>query len=249
MGSFTSCRVSFVPEPTVEVLACPHCDRLFRTTPSVLGKKIRCRGCRKVFHVPKDTSSVPVGPVLVAAAGAHDQQAPPLALECVVNGCDARRCPDCGRTFTMKPAFAGKVIRCRGCKTFFRVAATENPAAATVAAGTASDQAAWQHPLGRAVEPAPPPVPPEPPAPPIFEDIGDVLDELVPGETVASVVRPRLIQGLPQSSARPVAMLSAILLGGFLALPATQLILWRVFHKDPLGIARLLPESLRWLAP
>lgn len=192
---------------------------------------------------------MPVGPALVGAAGSRDQQAPPLALECVVNGRDARRCPDCGRTFTMKPAFVGKVIRCRGCRTSFRVAQTEHPVSEPVAVGTASDQAAWQHPLGPSSKPAPSPLPPDPPAPPIFEDIGDVLDEPVLGEKVASVVRPRQIQGLPQRSGSSLALISAILLGGFLALPATQLILWRVFNKDPLGVARMLPESLRWLVP
>ena len=31
--------------------------------------------------------------------------------------------------------------------------------------------------------------------------------------------------------------------------PATLLILWWVFGKDPLHIAPMLPEAVRWLAP
>jgi len=106
----------------LEVLACPHCLRLFHATPAALGKKIRCRGCRQIFHVPRDTSSVPLGAAVHAAANGDE---PRVAIACVKNGRDTRRCPQCAREFLMKPAFVGKTIRCRGCKASFRVAATE----------------------------------------------------------------------------------------------------------------------------
>jgi hypothetical protein len=160
------------PAPSVsaqgpDVLACPHCDRMFRETPEVLGKKIRCRGCRQIFHVPKDTGSIPVE----APASAEGERctAPPVAATCVVDGQDARSCPECGRVFLMKPAFAGKKIRCRVCKALFRVIASGAPSDAPVHAEEAQPSASSYT---------------------IFEDIGDLLEELRPGERVECVVRP-----------------------------------------------------------
>lgn len=168
-----------------EVLACPHCDRIFHAFASVLGKKIRCRDCRQIFYVPKDTSSVPLAP---PASGKGDHAAAvPIAEPCVFEGQDARSCPECGRAFFMKPAFVGKKIRCRGCKALFRVAAADGPNQGTVIPAAAL-----------------PPVP----IPAIVEDIGDVLDELRPGESVAYVVRPRRaavrrLSGLSDRSPNP----------------------------------------------
>jgi uncharacterized protein YbaR (Trm112 family) len=105
----------------VDILACPHCNRSFVETPAVRGKTIRCRGCREVFHTPQDTTTVRPGP---ASPNAVDTGFPLLAVACFVDGCDARRCPACARTFLMRPTFLGKTIRCRGCKVSFRVEAT-----------------------------------------------------------------------------------------------------------------------------
>lgn len=148
-----------------EILACPHCDRMFRAEPAALGKKIRCRGCRQVFQVPKDTSGVPL------SVREESVSTPPFAAICLIDGQDARRCPECGRTFLMKPSFAGKRIRCRGCKMPFRVAHSKEASEAAAAMPEES---------------APAVAPPR-----IFDDIGDVLDEVCPGENIASVVRPR----------------------------------------------------------
>lgn len=147
-----------------EVLACPHCSRLFRTTPDALGKKIRCRGCRQVFHVPRDTESVPLGPPEVSIE--HDSSGPPVARVCVVNDKEARRCPACERAFVMKPAFVGKTIRCRGCKSPFLVLSREEKPQAALDPSENAE--------GRTV----------------FDDIGDILEQLALGEVVASVVRP-----------------------------------------------------------
>ena len=78
---------------------------------------------------------------------------------------------------------------------------------------------------------------------------GRSLDELIPGEKVASVVRPKNAAAQPRSEDSPVVGLIAVVFGGFCALPATQLIVWWAFGKDPLRIAKMLPEALRWLAP
>lgn len=38
-------------------LGCPHCGRGFWPHPRVLGRGIRCRGCRGLFRVPLDPES------------------------------------------------------------------------------------------------------------------------------------------------------------------------------------------------
>lgn len=83
----------------------------------------------------------------------------------------------------------------------------------------------------------------------IFEDIGDVLEDLLPGERIASVVRPKNAAAPARPEAEALSSMIAIVLGGACALPVTQLILWWVVGQDPLGIAPLLPEFLQWMAP
>lgn len=188
------------PEAT-EILACPHCNRAFRTPRDVLGKKIRCRGCSQIFHVPKDTRHVPLTGAAPLAAKASGSEVAPIAIECMIDGRDARRCPQCSRAFAMKAAFIGKTIRCRGCKASFRVAATVSSVADSFKAPAALN------PPPSPVRFQPPPVPSLPPAPPpvpqpqtVFDDMGDVLEELMPGEKVASVIRPMISTTLPQVS-------------------------------------------------
>jgi hypothetical protein len=237
----------------LEILACPHCLRLFQTTPAVLGKKIRCRGCLQVFNVPKDTTGVPLGPAVHAAADLGGD--PPLAIGCIKNGQDARCCPKCGREFLMKPAFVGKTIRCRGCKVPFRVAASERPIEKSVQA--ADKQAPEAQPRPPASSPPrlqptenPKPVPALPSrSPTIFEDIGDILEDIRAGERVASVVRPTNAAALAKPEYEALATLIAIVLGGACALPAVQLILWWAFDQDPLLVGKALPDFLEWIAP
>jgi len=219
----------------VEVLACPHCDRLFQVTSAVRGKTIRCRDCRGIFHIPHDTSSVPLSDL--GSARATDKSLPPLANPCVIDGHDARSCPQCGRTFRMKAAFADKSIRCRGCKMTFRVAPTE-PSTEPTPASTRPDRV------------NPPLIPPTPGSPPtIFEDVGDPIDVASPGPPPRSVVRPRNMPSLSPHKESAVPQLIAVVFGGMCALPLTQLLLWFVFQKDPLGVASLLPAALRALLP
>lgn len=198
---------------------------------------------------------MPLGPP-VAGLEEHAEFPPPATI-CVVDGRDARRCPECGRAFAMKAALAGKTIRCRGCKAPFRVTATPQVLAepgAAVAYQERERAAAAQAPPPSPAR-FPPPPPPVPaaaaaiPLPTIFEDIGDILDELKPGKKVASVVRPKNAAALPRSEDSPVVGLIAVVFGGFCALPATQLILWWVLDKDPFKLASSLPEVLQWIAP
>jgi len=235
----------------VEVLACPHCDRLFQVAPAALGKKIRCRGCRGIFHVPHDTTRVPLGP-LPADPGLAEPR-PPLAIPCVIDGHDARSCPDCGRTFRMKTTFAGKTIRCRGCKATFRVTATEpvHSDAPRPDAGPAPFREAAAPARPRLHHSPPPPAhvatQPSPP-PTIFEDMGDVLDELLPDEHVPSVVRPRNIKQPSASAGNPLATLAAVVAGGICALPAALIILRFVSKKRFEDVASMLPGFLvDWL--
>ena len=198
---------------------------------------------------------MPLGPP-VAGLEEH-AEVPPAATMCVVDGRDARRCPECGRAFAMKAAFAGKTIRCRGCKAHFRVTATPQVLAepGVAAAYQERERAAGSQdppPSPARFQPPPPPVSAAAaaiPLPTIFEDIGDILDELTPGEKVASVVRPKNAAAQPRSEDSPVVGLIAVVFGALCALPATQLIVWWAFGKDPLRIAKMLPEALRWLAP
>lgn len=238
----------------MEVLACPHCDRLFRLAPAVIGKKIRCRGCRQVFYVPKDTSSVPLGRGPDPAEDLREGvSGPPIAIPCISQGCDARCCPHCDRTFAMKPAFIGKVIRCRGCKAPFRVTARDEPLPKGVVAaggknvtGNAKPKAPSLSPNQFQLPPRPAPLRERPlqPSPTIFEDIGDVLDDLVPGENVASVVRPRSVPRVSGGGNEAVYQLIAVALGGLCAVPATMVIL-KIISKPKFDlVARMLPAFL-----
>jgi hypothetical protein len=119
---------------------------------------IRCRGCENPFRVPSDT--------------------PPMAIALEIDGIDARSCPQCGRTFAMKAAFADKTIRCRGCRVSFRVASTQRP---VWLPGGGSGGASAAEPPG------------------VFHDVGDVMDDMMPGEPRAAVVRTRAV---PQESPR-----------------------------------------------
>lgn len=148
---------------------------MFHATPALLGKAIRCRDCRKIFRVPAEPAKDDVG----AEAGNPDVDIL-VAIECVVNGVDARRCPACGHTFSMQPRLAGKRIRCRGCKAMFGVLASvqrDVPA---------------QKPAAQAPPSEPEPEVVEEPAPVIHDDGGDVLLAEPVGEDVLVAVRPRV---------------------------------------------------------
>lgn len=180
----------------MEVLACPHCDRMFHATPVILGKAIRCRECRQTFRVPADPATAELGPETKVP-----QPEILVAVECVVQGVDARRCPACSHTFSMQPKFVGKRIRCRGCRTPFVVLAT------TQACGQAAPLEAFDE--GGFIEDPPEPASvsaktprPEPAPEPepeladdsssvIHEDGGDVLPVEPVGEPLGVAVRPR----------------------------------------------------------
>ena len=230
----------------LEVLACPHCDRLFQVTQAALGKKIRCRGCRGIFHVPRDITSVPLGPQ--ESASSLEESLPPLAIACVIDGHDARSCPQCGRTFRMKKSFAGKTIRCRGCKVTFRVRASEpalaEPAPPEAALAQANGAAAPPRPFHAPPPPAPPAPQPSPP-PTIFEDIGDVLDDLLPGEKVPLVVRPRHVPRRSVPPKSPLVVMVEMILGGAGGIAVTLMILWFGLGKDPFGLfTRPVPKPV-----
>ena len=98
--------------------------------------------------------------------------------------------------------------------------------------------------------PAPQAAADEPEDPHAAEDIGDVLEDADSNQQcpVATATRSyRKASGNDAGGA--LAGLVAVVLGGLTALPATLLILWWVFGKDPLHIAPMLPEAVRWLAP
>ena len=241
----------------VEILACPHCERLFQTTPRVLGKRIRCRGCGGLFHIPQDTGNVPLSPAGHPGTGNAEDSGPPVAIACVVDGREARRCPSCSRTFSMKPTFVGKVIRCRGCKVSFRVAeahASPSEPAVTSEPSVNRQERASGAPLAPLTRTVPESAPESEgssagPVPTIFDDIGDVLDDVMPSEPAPSVVRPRNIPVRRSSTGDALFNIGSMVFGGLIAVPITQMILWWVLRRDPMGVAAMLPEALRWLAP
>jgi hypothetical protein len=238
----------------MKILACPHCFRFFRVTPAALGKRIRCRGCKETFHVPRDARRAPLGPPIeIDDAGAQKStDVLPVAIECALDGHDSRRCPKCERAFRMKPALAGKAIRCRGCRTTFRVMATGHamPNKAGALGSTQMSPATEQLPplfqsRRRFGQPPGPPIVPLDPS----EDLGDILDEIVAAEHALSAVRPRSLARLTQANSNVVTQIVTVALGGACALPLTQVILWWVFGRDPLNIAVKLPDTLRWIVP
>lgn len=181
----------------MDVLACPHCDRMFHATPAILGKAIRCRQCRQTFRVPADPATAALGP---------EPEVPQpeilVAVECVVHGVDARRCPVCSRTFSMQPRFVGTRIRCRGCREPFIVLASTRPAPSPPAAvprPAVIPTAARPAPAaGPSLPPPPPPRSAEPDPevaddalPVIHEDGGDVLAVEPVGQPLVVAVRPR----------------------------------------------------------
>lgn len=175
----------------MNVLACPHCGRQFRVVPAVMGHTIRCRGCERMFVVPAD--GLPAQARMAAAPG------PDAALAGMFEGTAVRSCPTCGHTFAMQPRLAGKAIRCRKCRSTFRVLHEEER------------------------------VPP------------------AEGARLAEAVRPS--RDYLSGHVGGVAELIAVLVGGLLAFPASQLICWWGMDWDPFGVARKLRPELQWLAP
>jgi len=171
----------------MEVLACPHCERMFHATPGILGRAIRCRACRKAFRVPLEPATADLG-----AKPAEDQPDMHVAEECVVNGLDARKCPNCHRTFAMNSKYVGKRIRCRGCRVQFVVLAStlsadgteriQRTAEPTLAEASASQHPALEEPEQEIAEEA---------SPLIHEDCGDLLAADEAGQAIRAAVRPR----------------------------------------------------------
>ena len=176
----------------MEVLACPHCERMFNAVHAIFGKVIRCRGCRKPFRIPNDLSIGTPPP-----EANEPQHRMLIAMECVIDGVDARRCPACRRTFSMQRKFVGKVIRCRGCQTPFFVVANSRtpPSVTTPSSGSLAKSEVEAAPVDACVsEPAfSGPVPPVVASSDVSDDGGDVLDEAPAGEPgpVLVAVRPR----------------------------------------------------------
>ena len=216
-----------------DVRGCPHCARQFLVVPAVLGKTIRCRGCKRSFLIPV------AKPMPVSIWRFKPRL--PKATQTLVDGKDARRCPVCGRAFSMQLSLSGKTIRCRGCKNMFIVEATHDasesfvmprlPGPARQAASEAANMA------GQATRRD------------YSEDIGDELQDGDPVEQCPVAV-PSTYRARPREiPAGAAASIAAVVLGGLTALPATLLILWWIFGQDPMRIAPHLPEALRWLAP
>lgn len=186
---------------------------------------------------------------------------PPVAIAGVKDGRDVRTCPACNRTFAMKPSLVGKTIRCRGCKAPFSVTATGNGRSNARLIKLAPSPPGERDKARSATQPpAPPPSHHQPiskpaaaavaasPRPTIFEDIGDVLEDLLPGERVASVVRPRNAAARARPEAGALATLVAIVFGGVCAVPITLWLLKIIAPRELEKLSTVLPNFLTaWL--
>jgi hypothetical protein len=177
----------------------------------------------------------------------------PRAMEAVIDGAEARKCPACGRAFTMRKEFDGKTIRCRGCRSIFVVpvaGAPSLPQARATASQPAPLAASGDRP---SVSPPPRRLQEAGEAiatkEDIFEDVGDVLDRAAAGESCPPALPTCYRVTEPEAAENPLTQFIAIVLGGTVALPIAQLILWWVMEQDPLKIAPQLPASLEWMAP
>ncbi len=249
----------------MEAFACPHCSRLFYAAPAILGKRIRCRGCRNIFGVPRTETADPQPTEKHPSALPRVKPAAllPVAVEAVINGIDVRNCPSCGHSFAMKAEWAGSTIRCRACQQVYRLAAS------TVASGPLAFTPAYHgsqqvKEASSAAVQKPPAVPapaeqrhdndhrwdasPAPSKNDAESDAGDVVADTEGGFKVPFAVKssPGFVYAQPASAIAPVI---AIILGGLTALPITQLILWWGLERDPLKMVARLPASLQWVVP
>jgi hypothetical protein len=147
----------------------------------------------------------------------------------------------------MRASLAGRPIRCRGCKTMFRIGQSE-------AVGSAKAPVVRAPPVPYSSTAAAPPVPSASAhrgklaVHATVDDIGDVVEGPQGDECGPSVVRPRG-GGARNHSGGVVTTALSVLLGGVCALPISQLILWWGFRQDPFETVKMLPPAMRWIAP
>ncbi len=153
------------------------------------GSDLRCEGCSEVFRVPTrdpraDLAHLPGSPGI-------GEVITPEAIHCVADGADARRCPQCGRTFRMNHSLAGKTIRCRGCKLIFKVEATRPTRAERRDAFRSAQPTPAALSLDLAAE--------RPSLPPIPHKAGRSFDKPPPLPTATDRSPPHAIAGLCRS--------------------------------------------------
>jgi hypothetical protein len=90
----------------------------------------------------------------------------------------------------------------------------------------------------------------------VANDTGDVISAAEADQTERSMRLPgvssfprRLNRRSGSGHAGGFSELIAVLVGGLLALPLSQLICWWGLGWDPFGVARKLRPELQWLAP
>ena len=222
----------------MNVLACPHCGRQFRALPDVLGTTIRCRGCRQTFQVSLDL------PPQASRSPERPTDNPPAAAEGVFAGAAVRSCPQCGHTFSMQPKLEGKAIRCRKCRSTFRVLSLLGRASTAEGAISPTAPAPAAATNGDLRDPDP-----GDPIDPVDHVVEDDASDHAPRETD---LWPPVAAPVPwrrRRSAGGLGELVAVLVGGLLALPVTQLICWWGLDWDPFGVATRLRPEFRWLSP
>ncbi len=152
----------------------------------------------------------------------------------------------------MQPRLAGKAIRCRKCRSTFRVLneAERETAVEGVRLPEAVRPSGGLRPAEREDSE---PTAPRTDAP---EDAGDVINSAEAEQADRSLWPPgvssfprRLNRRSSSGSSGGFGELIAVLVGGVLAFPVSQLVCWWGLDWDPFGVARKLRPELQWLAP
>jgi predicted Zn finger-like uncharacterized protein len=81
---------------------CPSCARAYQVDTSLSGKKIRCKGCNAISHIPAPPAPQPSAP-----------ESPGETIAC----------PQCGHGFRVSADLAGRRARCKRCGEVFRIGA------------------------------------------------------------------------------------------------------------------------------
>ena len=103
-------------------IKCPSCQADYTLAPELAGRKVQCEFCREKFRVPQspDTDSAVIKTKSTAISSSSSS----------TSRIDAR-CPRCLADYKLAAKYAGQSVRCRDCKSIFKVADPNQTATAT----------------------------------------------------------------------------------------------------------------------
>lgn len=98
-------------------IKCPSCQADYTLAPELAGRKVQCEFCREKFRVPESANVQSVDIENKSSAKSNPSS----------SRIDAR-CPRCLADYKLAARYAGQSVRCRDCKSIFKVA-DPNPVA------------------------------------------------------------------------------------------------------------------------